>query len=142
MDVPEGWLLSLAGGAAIGASATLLAAVSGRIAGVSGIGWGAVRGEPGERAWRVAFLAGLVLGAAAWFLLLPGTASPPREGFPVPLLVGGALLVGIGTRLGGGCTSGHGICGLARGAPRSIVAVLVFMGVAMLTTTAVRHGFA
>jgi uncharacterized membrane protein YedE/YeeE len=68
--------------------------------------------------------------------------APPRSGFPLPLLLAGALLVGFGTRLGSGCTSGHGICGMARGAPRSIIAVLVFMGVAMLTTTVVRHGLA
>jgi uncharacterized membrane protein YedE/YeeE len=123
-------------------SATLLAFLSGRVAGVSGIAWGAVSSAPGDRRWRLAFLAGLIIGAAVWFQGFPGPVAPPRSGFPLPLLLAGALLVGFGTRLGSGCTSGHGICGMARGAPRSIIAVLVFMGVAMLTTTVVRHGLA
>lgn len=128
---------ALAGGALIGAAATALLALNGRIAGISGIAWTALREREG-RGWRAAFLIGLLAGAAAGFGLWPGHA-PPREGFPLSLLLGGALLVGIGTRLGSGCTSGHGICGLARLSPRSVAAVLVFMAMAMLTTTVVRH---
>ena len=132
---------ALAGGALIGLAATLLLLLNGRIAGISGIAWNAVVQGGAERRWRLAFLAGLVAGAGAWFAV--GTdVSPARTGFPLPLLLAGALLVGIGTRLGSGCTSGHGICGLARFSPRSLVAVTVFMATAMLTTTVVRHVFA
>lgn len=139
MNLPADFspLSALAGGALIGAAATALLALNGRIAGISGITWTALREREG-RGWRIAFLAGLVAGAALWFALAP---APVREGFPRPLLIGGALLVGIGTRLGSGCTSGHGICGLARFSRRSLVAVLVFMATAVATTTLVRHGF-
>ena len=132
---------SLAGGALIGLSATALLWLNGRIAGVSGIAWSALREKGGERRWRMTFLAGLIAGAGLWFAFAPGVAAP-RQGFPLPLLLAGALLVGVGTRLGSGCTSGHGICGLARLSPRSLAAVVVFMAVAMATTTAVRHVFA
>jgi uncharacterized membrane protein YedE/YeeE len=132
---------ALAGGALIGLAATTLLWLNGRIAGISGIAWNAVTQRGAERGWRLAFLAGLVAGAGLWFAFAPGVEHA-REGFPMGLLLAGALLVGIGTRLGSGCTSGHGICGLARWSPRSLVAVAVFMGVAVLTTTAVRHVFA
>lgn len=134
-------IASLAGGALIGLAATTLLWLNGRIAGISGIAWNAVTQRGAERGWRLAFLAGLILGAGLWFALGPGVA-PEREGFPLIWLLPGALLVGIGTRLGSGCTSGHGICGLARWSPRSLASVAVFMGVAVLTTTVVRHVFA
>ncbi|HUN94348.1 MAG TPA: YeeE/YedE thiosulfate transporter family protein [Burkholderiaceae bacterium] len=131
---------ALAGGALIGLAAVALLAADGRIAGVSGIAaglWGAPRGD---RAWRWLFNLGLVVGAGAW--TLGGLASVPvaRPEFPAPLLVVAGLLVGYGTSLAGGCTSGHGVCGLARFSSRSLVATLVFLGVAMLTTFIVRHG--
>ena len=132
---------SLVGGVLIGLSATALLWLNGRIAGISGIAWSGLRESGGERRWRLMFLAGLIAGAALWFAFAPNVA-PPREGFALPLLLAGALLVGIGTRLGSGCTSGHGICGLARLSPRSLAAVIVFMAVAMATTTLVRHVFA
>lgn len=131
-------LASLLGGALIGLSATTLLWLNGRVAGISGIAWNAWRERGVERGWRLAFLAGLVAGAGLWFALAPGIPAA-RTGFPLPLLLVGALLVGIGTRLGSGCTSGHGICGLARLSPRSLAAVAVFMAVAVLTTTGVRH---
>jgi uncharacterized membrane protein YedE/YeeE len=133
-------LASLTGGALIGLSAVLLLALNGRIAGISGIAWNALR-ERDAQPWRLAFLAGLVVGAGLWFGFAPDVTAA-RSGFPLPLLLAGGLLVGVGTRLGSGCTSGHGICGLARLSPRSLAAVIVFMAVAMLTTTVVRHGFA
>ena len=129
---------ALAGGALIGLAATLLLWLNGRIAGISGIAWNALVQRGAERRWRLAFLAGLVAGAGTWFALAPG-APPVRTGFPLPLLLAGALLVGVGTRLGSGCTSGHGICGLARWSPRSLAAVAVFMTAAMVTTTVVRY---
>ena len=129
---------ALAGGALIGLAAVLLLWANGRIAGVSGIAGGLWFAPRGERAWRWRFLAGLALGAGAWALLAP---TPPllRQGFPVPLLLLAGLLVGWGTSLGGGCTSGHGVCGLARLLPRSLVATAVFMASAGLTTYVVRH---
>jgi hypothetical protein len=129
---------SLLGGALIGLAATSLLALNGRIAGISGIAWNALKQRGDERRWRLAFVLGLLLGAALWFRF--GSDVPAlRSGFSWPLLVASGGLVGLGTRLGSGCTSGHGICGLARFSRRSLVAVLVFMGCAMLTTTVVRH---
>ena len=126
---------ALAGGVLIGAAATLLYALLGRIAGISGILNSAVE-EHGDRAWRIAFLLAMVAAAGAWFALA-GVA--PRSGFPLSWLVAGGLLVGFGTRLGGGCTSGHGICGLSRLSRRSLVAVLAFMGAGFATVFVVRH---
>jgi len=132
------WVTPLAGGVLIGLAATALLWLNGRIAGVSGITAGAMFPQRGETAWRYAFLIGLV--AAGTFALhwLPASA-PSRVGFPPALLIVAGLLVGFGTRLGGGCTSGHGVCGLGRLSLRSLVAVGVFMLTAILTTFVVRH---
>ena len=128
---------ALIGGALIGLAATLLYALLGRIAGISGMLNAAIE-NPGERSWRLLFLAGLIQGAGAWFAF-GNPALPTRTGFPLPWLLLAGLLVGIGTRLGNGCTSGHGICGLARLSRRSLVAVLVFMACGIATTTVIRH---
>lgn len=130
---------ALLGGALIGLAATLLLASIGRVAGISGIVNAALESREG-RAWRLAFLGGLVAGAALWFAFGIGVA-PPRVGFPLPWLVAAGLLVGFGTRLGSGCTSGHGICGLARLSRRSLVAVVAFMGAGMGTVFVLRHVF-
>jgi uncharacterized membrane protein YedE/YeeE len=132
------WLLALAGGVLIGLAATLLLWLNGRVAGVSGIVNGVLFPARGEVAWRLAFLLGLVLAAGAYMALVPG-APQPRTDFPRWALVAAGLLVGFGTRMGNGCTSGHGVCGIARLSPRSIAAVLVFMATAMLTTFLWRH---
>ncbi|MBB1472491.1 YeeE/YedE family protein [Luteimonas sp. MC1782] len=132
------WLMALAGGVLIGLAATLLLWLNGRVAGVSGILAGVVFPRRGEVAWRVAFLAGLVLAGGASITLLPDMATP-REGFSPLLLVAAGLLVGFGTSLGNGCTSGHGVCGLGRLSLRSLVAVLTFMATAVATTWVVRH---
>jgi len=129
---------ALAGGVLIGLATVLLLATTGRVAGVSGILAGAMSGAGGERAWRLAFLAGLIAAASAWAWLARGWQPISITG-DTRLLVAGGLLVGIGTRLGSGCTSGHGVCGLARLSPRSAVAVTTFLGVAMLTVFLVRH---
>lgn len=133
------WISALAGGVLIGLAATLLLAGSGRIAGISGIVGEIVSRPRYAGAWRWLFLAGLIVGAFAqqWW-----TATPiePRTGFPVLALIIGGALVGFGTRLGSGCTSGHGVCGLARFSPRSLVATLIFVGVAMVTVWVIRHG--
>jgi uncharacterized membrane protein YedE/YeeE len=122
------------GGALIGLSAILLMLLTGRIAGISGI-----LGEltSGDRGWRIAFLAGLI--AAPLALSAGGHAlrAPVMPGLLVVAVAG--LLVGFGTRLGSGCTSGHGICGIARLSPRSIMATLTFMATAMLVVAITRH---
>jgi hypothetical protein len=128
---------ALAGGALIGLSAVLLLALNGRIAGVSGVAGGLAFSAAGDRAWRVLFLVGLGIGAALVALL--GVHPAPRAGFPATALVAAGLLVGYGTSLAGGCTSGHGVCGLARLSVRSLVAVGVFLGTALVTTFVVRH---
>jgi uncharacterized protein len=129
---------ALAGGALIGLAAVLLLWFNGRIAGVSGIAAGLWLGGPGERLWRVLFLVGLVAGCGGW-VLLTGEPAPRRTGFPVWALLLAGLLVGYGTSLAGGCTSGHGVCGLARLSVRSLAATATFLVVAMATTFAVRH---
>ena len=132
------WLTAAAGGVLIGLSATLLLWLNGRVAGVSGVLGGVLLPKAGDVAWRVAFLAGLVMAGGLYLTFVPG-APQPRTDFPKGALIAAGLLVGFGTRLGNGCTSGHGICGLARFSKRSLWAVLVFMGTALLTTYGVRH---
>lgn len=128
-------LSALLGGALIGLAATLLYAGIGRIAGVSGILNSAIETRT-QRGWRVAFLLGLIAAAGAW---LAGNDTPARAGFPLGWLLVAGLLVGFGTRLGNGCTSGHGICGLARLSKRSLVAVAAFMGSGIATVYLMRH---
>lgn len=132
------WILALAGGVLIGIAATLLLWLTGRIAGISGILGGVVMPRSGEVAWRAAFLIGLIGVGAAYLWLVQG-AYTPRQGFPPLLLVIAGLLVGFGTRMGNGCTSGHGVCGLGRLSMRSLAAVLTFMATAVVTTYIVRH---
>lgn len=134
------WLSALAGGVLIGLAATLLLWLTGRVAGVSGILGGVLVPGDGERAWRWAFLAGLVGVGGIAIHLLPAMATP-RDGFPPLMLVAAGLLVGFGASLGNGCTSGHGVCGLGRLSPRSLVAVAIFMATAVATTWVVRHAW-
>ena len=131
------FLPPLAGGLLIGLSAAMLLLLNGRIAGISGLVAGL--GRPGRARWLAdaAFLLGLVLGPPA-FALLAGHWPAMRIAAGLPVLALAGLLVGFGTRLGSGCTSGHGVCGLARLSPRSIAAVLVFLATGMLTVAAVR----
>lgn len=128
-------LSALIGGALIGLAATWLLASLGRIAGISGILNRAVDSRE-ERGWRIAFLVAMIAAAGVWFL---ATGTAGRGGFPLGWVVAGGVLVGFGTRLGNGCTSGHGICGLARFSKRSLWAVLVFMGTGFATVYVVRH---
>jgi len=129
---------ALVGGLLIGLSAALLVLFEGRIAGVSGILGGLLsRGKTGDRAWRVAFVFGLIAAPLLYRVLAELPASRIETG-PGTLVVAG-LLVGFGSRLGSGCTSGHGICGLSRLSPRSLVATLVFIGSALVTVFVARH---
>lgn len=134
------WIQAFAGGLLIGAAALLLFAALGRIAGISGITFGLLWGEAGDKLWRVLFLLGLAVGgivavAIGFPLASEGTLAQPMQ---APLLILAGLLVGVGTRLGNGCTSGHGICGLARLSPRSLTAVMAFMAAGFITATLLR----
>lgn len=134
-------LPALAGGALIGLAAALLLLAKGRIAGISGIAGGLFFAEQKhDWGWRVCFLAGLVLGGLVyqWSGLGVGVSHISAV-VDTPFLIAGGLLVGIGTQIGTGCTSGHGICGLARRSPRSLVATFCFMGSAVLTVYIIRH---
>jgi uncharacterized membrane protein YedE/YeeE len=132
-------LASLAGGALIGASASALLLLSGRLAGISGIFGGLLLPRPGEVAWRALFFAGLLAGGLLIARLFPGAIEAPRTPWGLTL-VGGAL-VGFGTRLSSGCTSGHGVCGLSRLSLRSLAATLTFMVAGIVTATLVHHVF-
>jgi uncharacterized membrane protein YedE/YeeE len=126
----------LAGGLLIGLSASLLLIGYGRITGISGIASQLLLGKSGDRAWRAAFLAGLLLAGIVAARLSPGVFSAsPRS---LAAVAGAGLLVGIGTRLGSGCTSGHGVCGLSRLSPRSLVATLTFIVSGVVTVTLLR----
>jgi uncharacterized protein len=126
------------GGIAIGAAATMLLALNGRIAGISGIMGGLIPPRGGDIAWRLAFLTGLILGALAvdW---ADTSAAPIQLAATPPTLIAAGLLVGWGTRLGGGCTSGHGVCGIARLSRRSLMATALFIASATITVFIVRH---
>lgn len=128
---------SLAGGALIGIAASLLLLCNGRVAGISGIVGGLVTRRPRDVAWRASFVAGLALGGAV--LRVTHAASLGAIDGSLAMVVVAGLLVGVGTRLGGGCTSGHGVCGISRGSVRSIVATVVFMATGAITVFVVRH---
>ena len=125
------------GGVIIGVAVAMFALVNGRIAGISGIVGGLLRPAPGDIAWRVAFVAGLI--AAPLGFVVVAKLAPVMIEASYPTLVVAGLLVGIGTRYGGGCTSGHGVCGVSRLSPRSIVATLSFMAAGFATVFAARH---
>jgi hypothetical protein len=132
------WLIALAGGVLIGLSATLLLWLNGRVAGVSGILGGVLFPKSGDVSWRVAFLVGLIAAGGLYMAFVPG-APLPRTDFSRTGLIIAGLLVGFGTRMGNGCTSGHGVCGLGRLSMRSLAAVVTFMATAIATTLVVRH---
>ena len=128
------------GGGLIGLSAVLLMLLTGRIAGISGIFGGLLNFRSEDRGWRLAFIAGLILAPVIAGLIGYGMA-PPKLPASWTVIVAAGFLVGFGTRLGGGCTSGHGICGIARLSGRSIAATLIFMTTAVMTVAVARHVF-
>ncbi|HPU80975.1 YeeE/YedE family protein [Accumulibacter sp.] len=130
-------LSSLVGGVLIGVAAALLALFNGRIAGISGIVGGLLRPHRGDVEWRAAFVIGLILAPLLYRVLAPLPEIRIEAGTGLIILAG--LLVGVGTRYGAGCTSGHGICGLSRRSPRSIVATLSFMAAGFATVFVMRH---
>lgn len=128
---------SLLGGMLLGVSATLLLMFNGKIAGISGIVGRIYKGAKGDTSWRLLFVLGMILGGVVSAKAL--NISPAAMVVPMPLVLVAGLLVGIGTKLGNGCTSGHGICGMGRLSKRSIAATMTFMAVAMATTTIMLH---
>ena len=128
---------SLAGGLLIGLATAIFLLFNGRIAGISGVVGGLLRPADGDIAWRIAFIAGIVLAPFAFRLATP--LPSVQIGADTMTLIAAGLLVGLGTRYGAGCTSGHGVCGLSRRSPRSIVATACFMFAGFMTVYAVRH---
>ena len=129
--------LSLGGGLALGVAAALFILLNGRVLGISGIVGGLLRPRAGDVAWRVSFLLGL-LAAPSLFVAVVGPLQPRIDANLAMVILAG-LLVGVGTRYGAGCTSGHGVCGLARLSPRSLVATIAFMGAGFATVFLIRH---
>lgn len=128
---------ALIGGALIGLSAALFVLLNGRIAGISGIAGGLLRPRRGDVGWRLAFLAGLVLAPVLWNAVAALPQARVDAGYGT--LIAAGLLVGVGTRYGAGCTSGHGVCGLSRLSPRSLVATLCFMAAGFAAVFVLRH---
>lgn len=128
----------LVGGLLIGLAVAMMLLLNGRVAGISGILGGLLTLRTGDALWRAAFVAGLVLGALAY---VSAADVPVAVVAPLPAVLAGGLLVGFGTRLGSGCTSGHGLCGMARLSRRSVAATATFFGVAMLIVFLTRHAF-
>jgi uncharacterized membrane protein YedE/YeeE len=139
------YLLALSGGCIIGAAAAIFWVLTGRIAGISGIAGGLLSGSAADQPWRMAFVCGLLLGGALFGSVMPGSFTPSTL---VPaafsssagtwLTAFAGLLVGVGTKLGNGCTSGHGVCGIGRLSKRSLAATLVFMAVGFVTVYCIR----
>jgi uncharacterized membrane protein YedE/YeeE len=132
-------IASTVGGVIMGLAAALMLAGNGRIAGVSGILGGLLEGSEG-RSWRGSFIVGMLVGAAGLLLAAP-QSLPGSAVDSLPMLAVAGLLVGFGTRMGSGCTTGHGICGLSRLSMRSLIATLMFMGTGIATVSIIRHVF-
>ncbi len=128
--------MGLAGGLCIGAASLIASGATGRIPGISGVCARLLAPRRGDTAWRALFLAGLIAGAGLGFVTLHPSYEPDR---PLAVFAIAGLLVGFGTRLGGGCTSGHGICGIGLGARDSVVATIVFMAAGMVTVYVTTH---
>ena len=131
---------SLAGGVLLGVAAAIFILVNGRVLGISGIVGGLLRPRAGDAGWRIAFVLGMLAAPVTFTLIAPAGFLPaPRIDAGYGTVIAAGLLVGLGTSYGSGCTSGHGVCGLARLSPRSLVATLAFMATGFLTVFVVRH---
>ncbi|MBC7468536.1 MAG: YeeE/YedE family protein [Ramlibacter sp.] len=130
-------LASLAGGIVLGVASAIFILLNGRVLGISGILGGLLRPQRGDTGWRLFFIAGLLVAPTAWALVNPAAVPRIEAGWSVLVIAG--LLVGWGTSYGSGCTSGHGVCGLSRLSPRSLVATLAFMGAGFATVLLARH---
>ena len=131
---------ALAGGVLLGLASALFVLLNGRILGISGIVGGLLRPRAGDMGWRLAFVLGMLVAPGLYWLVVGPTQ--PRIDATWGLVVMAGLLVGVGTRYGSGCTSGHGVCGLSRMSPRSLVATLAFMGAGFVTVFLIRHALA
>ena len=131
---------ALAGGVLLGLASALFVLLNGRILGISGIVGGLLRPRAGDMGWRLAFLLGMLVAPGLYWLVVGPTQ--PRIDATWGMVVMAGLLVGVGTRYGSGCTSGHGVCGLSRMSPRSLVATLAFMGAGFVTIFLIRHALA
>lgn len=132
--------MSLSGGVVLGVASALFVLLNGRVLGISGIVGGLLPPKAGDAGWRLAFLLGLFAAPVVFGLLAPaGLLQAPRIEASHGLIVVAGLLVGLGTRYGSGCTSGHGVCGLSRLSPRSLVATLAFMAAGFAIVFVVRH---
>ena len=132
--------VALAGGVLLGLASALFVLLNGRILGISGIVGGLLRPRAGDMGWRLAFLLGMLVAPGLYWLVVGPTQ--PRIDATWGMVVMAGLLVGVGTRYGSGCTSGHGVCGLSRMSPRSLVATLAFMGAGFVTVFLIRHALA
>lgn len=130
---------SLAGGILLGAASALFVLVNGRILGISGIVGGLLQRKAGDAGWRIAFVLGMLAAPAVWSLFAAPARMQVDAGWMTVVIAG--VLVGVGTRYGAGCTSGHGVCGLSRLSPRSLVATLAFMAAGFAIVYVVRHLF-
>ena len=128
---------ALAGGVLLGLASALFVLLNGRILGISGIVGGLLRPRTGDMGWRLAFVLGMLVAPGLYWLVVGPTQ--PRIDATWGMVVIAGLLVGVGTRYGSGCTSGHGVCGLSRMSPRSLVATLAFMGAGFVTVFLIRH---
>ena len=128
---------ALAGGVLIGLAAAMFILLNGRIVGISGIVGGLFSARGGDVSWRILIIAGMLLAPVLWIFLVERPVIRIDAGYPLLIIAG--LLVGISTRYGAGCTSGHGVCGISRFSPRSIVATLAFMGTGFVTVYIMRH---
>ena len=128
---------ALAGGVLLGLASALFVLLNGRILGISGIVGGLLRPRAGDMGWRLAFVLGMLVAPGLYWLVVGPTQ--PRIDANWGMVVMAGLLVGVGTRYGSGCTSGHGVCGLSRMSPRSLVATLAFMGAGFVTVFLIRH---
>jgi uncharacterized membrane protein YedE/YeeE len=130
---------ALTGGILLGIASAAFILLNGRVLGISGIVGGLITPRRGDIGWRLSFLLGLLLAPTALTLLAPGLIRAPRIDAGTLTLIAAGLLVGFGTRYGSGCTSGHGVCGLSRLSPRSLVATLTFMAAGFATVFVIRH---